>query len=202
MAALDFPAAPTAGQVVTLTNGFSYQWDGAVWTLSPATVGQVAGGDLTGTYPNPTIANGAVTQVKLAAGVTVQKSNMLALTGPLIVAAAVTTIMTVQIQSYRGGHILILLDLWGVVTPKDTALAKLNVGLVLDGATVLEDRVLQGAGTSTMINGALPFGVSLHQLAFVAAPAADHIVTVRTAIPAGTGIWQLDSGRLVVVGLI
>jgi hypothetical protein len=55
MAVLDFPAAPTAGQVATLTNGFSYQWDGAVWTLTPASPGQVAGGDLTGTYPNPSV---------------------------------------------------------------------------------------------------------------------------------------------------
>jgi hypothetical protein len=64
MAVLDFPAAPTAGQVATLTNGFSYQWDGAVWTLTPASPGQVAGGDLTGTYPNPTIAPAAVTWPK------------------------------------------------------------------------------------------------------------------------------------------
>jgi hypothetical protein len=55
MAALDFPASPTVGLVATLTNGFSYQWDGAVWTLTPASPGQVAGGDLTGTYPAPTL---------------------------------------------------------------------------------------------------------------------------------------------------
>jgi Chaperone of endosialidase len=54
MAVLDFPASPTMGQVATLTNGFSYQWDGTVWTLAAST-GQAAGGDLQGTYPNPTI---------------------------------------------------------------------------------------------------------------------------------------------------
>jgi hypothetical protein len=55
MAVLDFPAAPTMGQVATLTNGFSYQWDGTVWTLAAAT-GQAAGGDLSGSYPNPVVA--------------------------------------------------------------------------------------------------------------------------------------------------
>ncbi len=59
MAVLDFPASPTVGQIASLTNGFSYQWDGAVWTLAAST-GQAAGGALAGTYPNPTIAASAI----------------------------------------------------------------------------------------------------------------------------------------------
>lgn len=65
MAALDFPASPTLNQLATLTNGFTYQWDGAVWTLAAST-GQQAGGDLTGTYPNPLIGPGAVGNAEIS----------------------------------------------------------------------------------------------------------------------------------------
>jgi len=33
MAALDFPASPTVGQIYNGTNGVSYTWDGTVWTV-------------------------------------------------------------------------------------------------------------------------------------------------------------------------
>ena len=68
--------SPTVGQVATLTNGFSYQWDGAVWTLAAVTGGQVAGGDLTGTYPNPQIAAGTIVDADMNASAGVQFSKM------------------------------------------------------------------------------------------------------------------------------
>ena len=54
--AIDFPLAPTLGQVFTNpTNGYNYQWDGTKWVISPSVASIAAGQVLVGnTAPTPT----------------------------------------------------------------------------------------------------------------------------------------------------
>jgi hypothetical protein len=133
MAVLDFPAAPTMGQVVTLTNGFSYQWDGAVWTLTPASPGQAAGGDLTGTYPNPTIATGAVTLAKLAPRVTVRQIVSVALTANTLVNTSGTwaDVKTLSMTTTGGMVVLFAMAAWYGQAPVNAAIY-VSTGLARD----------------------------------------------------------------------
>lgn len=65
MAAVNFPNNPTAGQSHT-DGGRTWTFNGVGWVLGYTAA--TAGGDLTGTYPNPTIATGAVTSAKILDG--------------------------------------------------------------------------------------------------------------------------------------
>lgn len=57
------PSSPTAGQVWydSVANNIKYYNGSAVQTISTGGISGSAGGDLTGTYPNPTLANSGVT---------------------------------------------------------------------------------------------------------------------------------------------
>jgi hypothetical protein len=54
MALLDFPSAPTVGQLSTQPNAVTYRFDGAVWTVPTVTGGGAGGGAAMAANVTPT----------------------------------------------------------------------------------------------------------------------------------------------------
>jgi len=96
----DFPASPTVGQTYTAPSGLVYTWDGKVWTTTGPLSGTPAGGALTGTYPNPTLATGVIAPAivrALPAGVTLTTSDQ--------------TVATLSVNGYAGRTALVLVSI-------------------------------------------------------------------------------------------
>jgi hypothetical protein len=175
MSALDFPASPSIGQQATLTNGFTYQWDGAVWALAAST-GQAAGGDLAGTYPNPTVNN--VNRSKLSGTVEGARISRPAVQS---IPASTWTMISFSTDISNGRFT----NLWNAGTPDRIVVQ--NAGIYLVGGNVA---LVAGTGGQRLLTLTSP-GVTQHLLS----------VPVATANWIANVIWSLGAGAYVQMGI-
>lgn len=71
------PSSPVVGQIYFDTAiGQLFFWDGTQWTGTNQSAGGGAGGSLTGSYPNPTIASGAIVDAMISASAAIALSKL------------------------------------------------------------------------------------------------------------------------------
>jgi len=161
MPALDFPNSPTNGQQYSAPNGAIYTYDGVAWTVSGVlSTGSAAGGSLAGTYPNPSIAPGAISPTELALGASVRQFLVTVVpVGFSITTTGAWVDIVTKAMTTTAPRVMIigLLGAYATATAAQTNIALIGLGRDATSANItgIEQRFSSGAGTTTVPIGSI-----------------------------------------------
>lgn len=181
-------SSPSSGQVLT--------WGGSSWAPQTPTTTGSAGGDLTGTYPNPTIANLQGNPVSASGAITT--GYALTWSGSAWIPASVGTSSTPT--GPAGGD---LAGSYPNPTINTIHLGNLNLG-VSGGTSLLNPALLFNAANGTsakassiegVSNGSLSFNISGPEYIFnISGTAAAELTTTKLQLSNGVlGVYQINT---------